>query len=108
MDKRKKMTATLFPKVIRYLAIMGENIRLARKRRHWTTESLAERAGISRTTLVAIEKGSASVSLGHYAAVLFALGLSEDLTKLAGDDPEGRKLQDIDTLSPRVQKKGRV
>jgi transcriptional regulator with XRE-family HTH domain len=99
MNKSKKMTAILFPKVHRYLAITGENIRLARKRRHWTTENLAERAGISRGTLVSIEKGSSSVSIGHYAAVLFALGLSEDLTRLAGDDPEGRRLQDLDTLA---------
>lgn len=95
----KKRTATIFPKVHRFLGITGENIKLARRRRHWTTENLAERAGISRGTLVAIEKGSPSVSLGHYAAVLFALGLAEDLTKIAGDDPEGRKLQDIETLS---------
>lgn len=93
------MTAILFPKVARFLSITGENIRLARKRRHWTTENLAERAAISRGTLVSIEKGSSSVSIGHYAAVLFALGLAEDFTRLAGDDPEGRKMQDLDTLS---------
>jgi DNA-binding XRE family transcriptional regulator len=94
-----KKPATLFPKVNRFLKITGENIRLARKRRHWTTQNLAERSGISRGTLVSIEKGSSRVSIGHYASVLFALGLAEDLTCLAGDDPEGRRLQDIETLS---------
>lgn len=98
-------TKPLFPKVTRYLMVMGENIRLARKRRLWTTANLAERAGISRTTLVSIEKGSPSVTMGHYAAVLFALGMSEDLSKLAADDREGRTMQDIATLSKRVRRK---
>jgi len=94
-----KSKAVLFPKVVRALKITGENIRLARRRRHWTTESLAERAGIARGTLVAIEKGLSSVSMGHYASVLFALGLTDDLARLAAEDPEGRQLQDIKTLA---------
>lgn len=99
MVNKGKTKAVLFPKVVRALKITGENIRLARRRRHWTTENLAERAGIARGTLVAIEKGSSSVSIGHYASVLFALGLADDLALLAADDPEGRKLQDIKTLA---------
>ena len=99
MVNKGKSKAVLFPKVLRLLKITGENIRLARRRRHWTTESLAERAGIARGTLVAIEKGSSSVSMGHYASVLFALGLADDLSRLAADDLEGRQLQDIETLA---------
>ncbi len=99
MVSKGKSKAVLFPKVVRFLKITGENIRLARKRRNWTTENLAERAGLARGTLAAIEKGSSSVSIGHYASVLFALGLAEDLTRLAAEDPDGRRLQDIDTLS---------
>ncbi|MBF0441272.1 MAG: helix-turn-helix transcriptional regulator [Oligoflexales bacterium] len=99
MVNNGKSKALLFPKVVRMLKTTGENIRLARKRRHWTTENLAERAGIARGTLAAIEKGSSSVSMGHYAAVLFALGLAEDLKQLGAADPDGRRLQDIDTLS---------
>jgi transcriptional regulator with XRE-family HTH domain len=105
VNKIKKLKATLFPKALRFLIAVGDNIRLARKRRHWSAENLAERAGISRTTLVSIEKGSPGVSIGHYTAVLFALGLAEDLAKLAGDDPDGRALQDIETLSPAARKK---
>ena len=105
VNKMKKLTAILFPKAKRCLATVGDNIKLARKRRHWSAENLAERAGISRTTLISIEKGSPSVSMGHYTAVLFALGLADDLTKLAGDDPDGRGLQDIDTLSSGARKR---
>ena len=103
---KKKSKAILFPKVTRYLQTTGENIRLARKRRRWTTSNLAERAGISRGTVVAIEKGTGGVSIGHYAAVLFALGLAEDLTVVAAADPEGRRLQDLETLSRSRRQKG--
>jgi len=39
-----KSKAILFPHVQCYLQISGQIIRLAGKRRHWTTENLAARA----------------------------------------------------------------
>lgn len=74
---------------------MGENIRLARKRRKLTTIQVSERAGIDRTTLYKIEKGNGSVSLAAYFNTLRVLGLHEDFLKLAADDELGRKLQDL-------------
>lgn len=75
---------------------MGEQIKLARLRRDLPVELVAERAGISRATLWSIEKGSPTVSIGSYAAVLHALnGMDRDLLKLARDDDLGRKLQDL-------------
>lgn len=59
---------------------------------------VAERAGISRSTLGAMEKGSSSVSLGSYMQVLFVLGLDEDILKIAADDVLGRKMQDARLL----------
>ncbi len=64
-------------------------------------EQVAERAGLSRSTLGAMEKGSASVSIGSYMQVLFVLGLDEDILKMAADDVLGRKLQDAELLSGR-------
>lgn len=61
-------------------------------------EQVAERAGISRSTLGAMEKGSSSVSLGSYMQVLFVLGLDEDILKMAADDVLGRKMQDARLL----------
>lgn len=76
------------------LPAVGENIKLARLRRRLSAAVVAERAGISRSTLWQVEKGNASVTLGAYFLVLFALGLEQDLSSVARDDVLGRKLQD--------------
>ena len=88
----------LLPKLIKILEELGENIKLARLRRNLTTEQIAERAGISRSTLWQVEKGLPSVSLGTYAQILFVLGLEKDLQLIAKDDVLGRKLQDANLL----------
>ena len=60
---------------------------------------VAERAGISRSTLWKVGNGNPSVAVGIYAAVLHALNnMDKDLLKIAGDDELGRKLQDIKLL----------
>jgi len=95
-----RTTPSLLPRLRRALAALGENLRNARLRRAYTTEVVAQRAGITRKTLSRVERGDASVSLGVYARVLQALGLDDDLTKLAADDVLGRRLQDAQ-LRPR-------
>ena len=82
------------PTTQRTLETLGENVRKARLRRVLTTARVAERAGISRKTLYQIERGSAAVSLGHYAAVLFVLELDDELGAVGAADPLGRTLQD--------------
>ncbi len=89
------------PKHQRLLESLGENLRLARRRRRLTTSQIAERAGISRSTLYHLEKGDANSSLGTLLQVLVSLKLENDLTKLAADDELGRKLQDIELSRPR-------
>jgi transcriptional regulator with XRE-family HTH domain len=85
---------------------MGDDIKLARLRRKLTVGQVAERAGISRSTLWQVEKGLAHVSLGTYAQVLFVLGLEKDLSLIAKDDILGRKLQDAELLvAKRAPKK---
>jgi len=74
---------------------VGENIKLARKRRKLTVTQVSERAGIDRTTLYQVEKGNPSVSMGAYFNVLRVLGLQDDFLELAANDELGRKLQDL-------------
>jgi len=88
----------VLPQYHSLLEQMGENIKLARKRRKLTAVQVAERAGIARSTLYLIEKGEASVAMGAYFNVLRVLGLQDDFLKLAADDIFGRKLQDLDLL----------
>ena len=77
---------------------MGENIKLARKRRKLTTSQVAERADISRSTLYLIEQGNEGVAMGAYFNVLRVLGLQDDFLKLGADDELGRRLQDLELL----------
>ena len=103
----KKKTAIL-PQTQQILETMGEQIKLARLRRKLSVELVAERAGISRATLWSVEKGSPSVSMGSYAAVLHALNnMDSDLLLIAKDDVFGRKLQDLGLITGKRAPKGR-
>jgi transcriptional regulator with XRE-family HTH domain len=95
------------PETQRVLETMGEQIKMARLRRNLATELVAERAGISRATLWSVEKGSPTVSIGTYAAVLHALGgMDKDFESVAKDDELGKKLQDLNLLSGKRAKRG--
>ena len=83
------------------LQTLGENIHLARLRRDLSSEQVAERAGMSRNTLIKIERGDEGVAIGMYFRVLIVLGLQDDLLLIARDDVLGRKLQDIGLTTPR-------
>lgn len=95
MKPKKK---TIFPKYQKMLEAVGENIKLARKRRKLTTIQVSERAAIDRSTLYQIERGNPSVSMGAYFNVMRVLGLQDDFLKLAADDKQGRTLQDLELL----------
>ncbi len=95
--------ALLFPKHQKIMEQLGENIKLARKRRKLTTIQVSERAGIDRSTLYQIEKGNGSVSMAAYFNTLRVLGLQDDFLKLAADDSYGRKLQDL-SLTGKTEK----
>jgi transcriptional regulator with XRE-family HTH domain len=86
------------PSTSKILKELGENIKLARKRRRLSLQQVAERANIARSTLGLIEKGSPGVSMSSYLQVLFVLGLEKDLLNVAANDPLGRKLQDAGLL----------
>jgi len=92
----------LVPRVRRLLTGFGNQLKLARLRRRYSTEVVAQRAGITRPTLSKIEQGDPSVSLGAYVRVMQALRLEGDIAKLAADDVLGRKLQDAE-ITPKLR-----
>lgn len=59
--------------------LLGEQIKLARKSRKWSEQSLADRIGISRRTLQKIEKGDMTCAIGlvFEAASLVGINLFE-------------------------------
>lgn len=97
----RKKSVLLMPSAKKVMDELGENIKLARLRRKYSTQIVAERANISRPTLWKIEKGDPSVAIGNYVQVLFILGLEKDLLEVAKDNILGRKLQDLQLLTKK-------
>lgn len=89
----------VYPKQKKFLEVMGENLKLARKRRKLTMEQAAQRAGMDRGTLRQVERGNPSISIGAYVNVLSVYELQQDLLKIASEDLLGRKLQDLQLLA---------
>jgi transcriptional regulator with XRE-family HTH domain len=90
--------------VRRALLKLGQDLSHARRRRRISTEIMAERASISRTTLNKVESGDPGVSIGIYARVLFVLGLTERLGSIADvtSDAVGLEL-DEEQLPQRIR-----
>ncbi len=85
----------VFPQEQRLLSQLGERLKLARLRRKLSNTVVAQRAGISRTSLYKVEAGDPGATLGTYIRVMAVLGLEADINVLAADDKIGRKLQDL-------------
>lgn len=56
--------------------LMGQQIKLARKNRKWSSANLAERAGITRLTLQKIEAGDMKTSIGLVFEVAVIVGVT--------------------------------
>ena len=78
------------------LKIVGEQIKLARLRRNLSMAAMSERANCSELSLIRIERGEPSVSIGIYMRVLYGLGLHDDILQIAKQDETGRNLQDLE------------
>ena len=79
----------LTPSVAAAVRRLGAGIQLARRRRRFRQRDLAERMGVSVSTVRSLEAGSPGVSIGNVAMALLALGnlpLLDDLTDAARDD----------------------
>jgi transcriptional regulator with XRE-family HTH domain len=84
----------LSPDVSKKLRALGERICLARMRRGISASLMAERLGISRTTLGRLEDGEPALAIGTYLKALRVLGLDDDIDAVALSDPIGRSLLD--------------
>jgi transcriptional regulator with XRE-family HTH domain len=87
---------------------LGARIRAARTRRGLRREDLATKAGLSRSTIEAIERGALTTGIGAYLQVLWALGLDAEVDLIAdpGLDRDGLALElSTQTKRVRVQRK---
>ncbi len=97
-----RTSPSLLPRLARLLEQLGDRLKLARLRRKYSAETVAQRAGISRKTLYRVEQGDPAVALGIYARVLQVLRLEQGMAALAADDDLGRRLQDA-ALIPKLR-----
>jgi len=86
------------------LEVLGEHLRLGRKRRQESLRAWALRINISVPTLVAMERGDPRVSMGVYATALWLVGRDEALRTLA--EPQ-RDTQALAQELLVIQNKGR-
>lgn len=94
---RPKPTLSTLPlPVTRALRKLGDDIKDARRRRRIPLAIVAQRASISKPTLIKVERGNPGVSIGSYATVLFVMGMADRLSDLidSKNDPVGLQLEE--------------
>jgi transcriptional regulator with XRE-family HTH domain len=87
---------TLSPVTLEALRLLGANLRLGRRRRHWTVAELAERVGVSEATMLKVERGDPGVRLGtaFEAAALVGVPLF--------DEDRSRRMLEASRLEDRL------
>lgn len=84
---------------------LGENVRIARKRRGLRIVDLAQAAGCSQDTLRRLESGDPGVSLGVLARLAAVLGRAQELASVMGSAKEFEGLKgEVRRLPQRVRR----
>lgn len=94
------------PALVRSITKLGDDVSRARRRRRLTRASLAERSGVSVSTLKRLENGDGSVALENLARALQVLGELDRLANLldSATDELGIVLMD-EQLPKRVRQR---
>jgi transcriptional regulator with XRE-family HTH domain len=83
MPKSSSVAETLPPVAASALRQLGENLAIARGRRKESQRAWAQRIGVSIPTLIRLEKGDPTVSMGTYASALWLMGRVQALAEIA-------------------------
>ena len=94
MPKRSGALDSMPTLVLTHLRELGENLAIARKRRRETLKAWAQRIGVSEPTLMRLEKGDPSVSMGVYATALWMMGRDQALAELAAPEHDMGALEE--------------
>jgi transcriptional regulator with XRE-family HTH domain len=96
MPKQSQALLNLTPATLSAIETMGSHLALARARRKESLATRAKRIGVSVPTLVKMENGDPTVSLGAYAQALWLMGRDGELARLAAPEFDlGAMEQDV-------------
>ena len=102
-----KPIRTYSRETMRALAYLAAQISMARKERRFTETEMAERVGISRSTLRAIEEGGAKDEIGLVLETAFLLGVPIFGGEGASDADVGRIRDRLALLPQAVRRRGK-
>jgi len=83
MPKTSLVANSLPPVAASALRQLGENLAVARARRKESQRAWAQRIGVSVPTLIRLEKGDPTVSMGAYVSALWLMGQVQALAEVA-------------------------
>ncbi|MFI4987383.1 MAG: hypothetical protein ACHQF3_08065 [Alphaproteobacteria bacterium] len=87
---------------------VGQHLRVARMRRNISVRSMAERMMVSPMSVVRLEAGDPSVSLGILLSALWVLQLHHRFSAVADPDTDAMgKSLDIARLPKRIRRKAK-
>jgi transcriptional regulator with XRE-family HTH domain len=89
------------------MKLLGASVRLGRRQRRWTVAELAERVGVSETTMLKVEHGDPGVRLGiafEAAAIVGVPLFDEDRSRRA---LEATRIEDRLTVLPEKVRRSR-
>lgn len=93
MSKSSLALSSIPPQALSALQKLGDHLALARLRRRESQRQWSARLGVSVPTLIRMEKGDPTVSMGVYASALWLLGLTNGLAELAEPAKDLRALE---------------
>lgn len=80
---RKNASPSEYPQaVLQQIALLAQNIVIARKRRGETQAQWAQRLGVSQPTMARIERGDPSVSMASYVMCMWLINQARGLADL--------------------------
>lgn len=106
MSKRSQAIEAMPPSVLKQLRALGDNLGVARKRRRESLKAWSQRIGVSEPTLMRMEKGDPSVSMGVYATALWLMGRAPVIADLAAPEHDQGALEEaVRTAKVRAVRK---
>ena len=88
--------------VLQQIALLAQNIVIARKRRKETQAQWAQRLGVSQPTMARIERGDPSVSMASYVMCMWLINQAQGLADLVAPQNDLTSLeQEVARARPR-------